>query len=230
VTQVLDSTFCNKTGVEISVCDGKFDGITETKNAVVGSLNGEQTENAYVNGVYINEQVAHYLPLGLFKFFPFMYELYIFRSNLTHINQNDFKGYTGLTTISLSRNNLSNIPFDTFDEMVNLRRFSLSFNKLKTIPNLKKLTKLQELYLFENQLETFTVEDIQANTELKVIWIYENKLKHIDGQIFIVLNKLRSAYLTKNACIDKFFTLIEDSEREGIKDEVNEKCNSLQSA
>ncbi|CAG9807161.1 unnamed protein product [Chironomus riparius] len=154
-------------------------------------------------------------------FASLMTDLYIFNAKLKHISRYEFQSYRGLRTISLSRNDLSYIPHDTFDDMINLEYFSLSINKLRIIPNLKRLAKLKELYLFENKIEKLSFEDLSGNLNLEVLWIYSNNLNKIDSKIFNFLINLKDARFENNNCISMNHP---PTSVEIIKQEINSKC------
>lgn len=135
-----------------------------TVTAVTGDHNPQRSFDD-VEAVEIHGQTTRFLLKGLTNIFPEMDQLYIFRSDLKYLERSDFVSYTQLKTISLSRNHLSTntIDFDTFEDLINLEYFSLSFNQLTAIPKLWTLVKLKELYLFENSIESLSVDDLANN-------------------------------------------------------------------
>lgn len=208
-------------------CSAKFDGALEKPENVEIML-GEHLENQNddsVLGVEIHGQKSYALPQGLTEIFPKMTDLYVFRSDLKYISRDAFEGYVQLSTISLSRNHLSSIPYDTFEDLIDLEHFSLSFNQLTSIPNLKTLTKLKSLYLFENSIETLTVNDLSGNKQLEILWIYQNKLTHIDGNILNISPELKVVDFRNNICINKRYEGMFQDKDEFIE-YINEKCNN----
>lgn len=198
-------------------CGAKLEDVTVQNDefVTVTSIKGDHSSehsNDDVKAVDISGQKTYFLIQGLFDFFPSMQELYVFRSDLKHLSRSDFKTYVKLSTVSLSRNHLSHLPYDTFEDMT------------WTIPNLKTLSKLKELYLFENSVESLLLDDISGNPNLEVIWIYQNKLKFIEPEIFENLPKLKTADFTNNHCINKKFT--QDSAA-GFIMEVKQNCVSF---
>lgn len=174
-----------------------------------------------VEAVKITDPSCNYLPIDFTRQFPMMTDLYVFTTTLSHIDRSDFQLYTGLRTLSLSKNDLRYIPYNTFDDMINLEYFSLSINKIRDIPNLKKLTELKELYLFENRIETITFEDLSSNLKLTLLWIQDNKLKRIDRAIFDFLVHLKEADFSNNNCVS---TKYPETAVEAIKKEFKSKC------
>jgi hypothetical protein len=183
--------------------------IQDEKSAKVSLITGVHSANKTdddVIAVEFSGQKTYFLVKNLLDFFPNMLELYVFRSDLKHLSRSDFKSYENLTAVSLSRNHLSTLPYDTFEDLTNMEYFSLSFNQLTAIPNLKTMSKLKELYLFENSIESFLKDDIVGNPDLEVIWLYHNKLRTIDPRIFGHLPSLREVDFTNNNCIDRKYS------------------------
>jgi len=206
----------------IKTCFATFSEQLMEDNANVEQINGDSSIcECSVKAVKIDGEDCNYLPTGLIDHFPKMTDLYIFRGHLKHISRYDFQNYRGLKTVSLSRNDLSYIPYDTFDDMINLEYFSLSINKLRVIPNLKTLTKLKDLFLFENKIEKLTLDNLSENLNLKVLWIYDNNLSKIDAKIFNFLIHLRDARFERNNCINMNHP---PTSVETIKKELNSKC------
>jgi Leucine-rich repeat (LRR) protein len=203
-------------------CGATLEDVTDSLkvSSVVGDHFLEKS-NDDVKAVDFSGQKTYHLVQELLTFFPNMEELYVFRSDLKYLTRSDFEGYTKLTTMSLSRNHLSTLPYDTFEDLTNMEYFSLSFNQLTTIPNLKTMSKLKELYLFENSIESFSHEDVSGNLNLEVVWLYQNKLKFIDPQIFESNTKLRVADFRNNRCIDRSvnFEFLQD-----FVSEIKVKC------
>lgn len=162
---------------------------------------------------------------GLTNIFPEMDQLYIFRSDLKYLERSDFVSYTQLKTISLSRNHLSTntIDFDTFEDLINLEYFSLSFNQLTAIPKLWTLVKLKELYLFENSIESLSVDDLANNKNLEFLWIYHNKLQFVEPQLFDSLTSLKFADFNNNKCINAQYR---KWDLEKFRTDVKEKCTN----
>jgi Leucine-rich repeat (LRR) protein len=196
--------------------------IQNYRSVNVSSVKGQHwagKSNNDVQAVQISGQKTIFLIQGLVHHFPNLQELYVSRSDLKHLSRSDFKNYAQLTTISLSRNHLCYLPYDTFEDLVNLEHFSLAFNQLSLIPNLKTLSKLKELYLFENSIESLSSADLSGNVNLEALWFYENKLKVIDSKIFELLPKLRDADFTHNRCISlKFKQHASDAFLKAIKE------------
>jgi Leucine-rich repeat (LRR) protein len=191
-------------------CGAKLEDVTvqNHRSVNVSSIKGDHLagKSKYdVQAVGISGQKTHFLVQGLERYFPNLKELYVFRSDLKHLSRSDFKNYAQLTTISFTRNHLCHLPYDTFEDLINLEQFSLSHNQLSVIPNLKTLSKLKELYLFENSIESLSSADLSGNPNLEVIQFHENKLKIIDSEIFNILLKLRNADFTHNRCISMKF-------------------------
>jgi hypothetical protein len=204
-------------------CGATLEDVIDSTN--VSSVVGDhflEKSNDDVKAVDFSGQKTYHLVQELLSFFPNMEELYVFRSDLKHLSRSDFGGYTKLITMSLSRNHLSTLPYDTFEDLTNMEYFSLSFNQLTSIPNLKTMSKLKELYLFENSIGSFSNEDVSGNPNLEVVWLYQNKLKFIDPKIFESLTKLRVADFHNNRCIDRSvnFEHLQD-----FVDEIKVRCD-----
>jgi len=193
--------------------------------SIVGEHIGSKT-NYNVRGVEIHGQKTFYLIRGFLEYFPNMTDLYVFRSDLRNISRSDFKDYQHqLTTLSLSRNHLNFVPSDTFDDLFQLEYLSLSFNALTEVPNLKALTNLKELYLFENSIESLSAADLYKNVKLEVIWLYHNKIRYIStAGIFDYLPSLKLADLTNNRCIDMKYRGQRDIEK--LNQVIKNECQA----
>ena len=212
-------------------CGASLVEVQNESTTTVSSVSGDHIlnrTNADVKAVEFSGQKTYYIIQNLVDFFPHMEELYVFRSDLKKLSRSDFTNYKNFKAVSLSRNHLSTVPYETFEDLINLEYFSLSFNQLTSIPNLKTLPQLQELYLFENSIESFSKDDISGNPNLKVIWLYQNKLKVIDPRIFPTLTNLREIDLSNNNCIDRKYSADESEDTNStlinIVDEIKKNC------
>jgi len=200
-------------------CQALLTDINEQDFTVLTEMVGNHLEgktNDDVEAVEISDQFTKHLPEGLVQIFPKMDQLYVFRSSLEFIDRPVFEDLKQLKTISLSRNHLKVIPFDTFEDLVNVEYFSLSFNHLETLPNLSTMSKLKELYIFENKIKHFKAEFIVSNPNVWKVWAYNNELNFIDSAAFDNLANQTNieVNLQNNKCIngkyDSFVTLKND--------------------
>ncbi|KAI3651614.1 hypothetical protein MP228_002917 [Amoeboaphelidium protococcarum] len=81
-----------------------------------------------------------------------------------------------LKYLCLSQNAVATLP--DFSMAVELLQVDASFNKLKTIPNVTGLNKLQELYLQNNNIASFT--DLQLASG-RVLDLAKNQITSLDG-------------------------------------------------
>lgn len=94
---------------------------------------------------------------------------------------------------------------------------SINKNDLKEFPNLKALE------IFDSNLEVIPADCFQNNPHLEWIDLHLNKIASIDGKVFDGLVNLKSLFLDRNVCIDRFAPKNRDKVLELIE-EVKAKC------
>lgn len=176
------------------------------------------------------------------------------KNSIREISENAFRGIVKLDVLELSTNQISNIhdatfqpvermliqlslkynklnQMDTqrlsniFSRFSSLRSLALDHNELGALPNLSKMSKLEDVSLSNNKLETLNdpatgeqllpskVQDLQLSNnrfkhitrrtfeglnQLKYLYLDTNQIQHIDNDAFSHLTQLRALYLSKN--------------------------------
>lgn len=166
------------------------------------------------------------------------------------------------TTISSENTKLSTKRSETVGGMIFCNNLKISFLPLlvhKTFPNLlgysaascsiksisyhnfKSLTKLRELWLLKNKIETIysnTFEDLASlerldlrkfsharqSSDLKnvLIGLGGNNIKFMNGKAFLNLKVLTEVWLLQNSCISKYSFGLENIEE--MAEEITKKC------
>lgn len=166
------------------------------------------------------------------------------------------------TTISSENTKLSTKRIETVGGMIFCNNLKISFLPLlvhKTFPNLlgysaascsiksisyhnfKSLTKLRELWLLKNKIETIysnTFEDLASlerldlrkfsharqSSDLKnvLIGLGGNHIKFMNGKAFLNLKVLTEVWLLQNSCISKYSFGLENIEE--MAEEITQKC------
>lgn len=109
---------------------------------IQGAKITERVEIQTINGIragklnaikylYFEDSTVNYIPSGLHKFFPQLYELNVDSSGLKEISSDDLFGLNNLEYLWLLDNDLKSLPDDLFVHTKNLRAMTVRGNKLE---------------------------------------------------------------------------------------------------
>lgn len=172
-----------------------------------------------------------------------------FMLETTSINEPNFTIATNDTSIKIlsffDNKKISFLPVHVGETFPNLLNYGASRCAIKEIlkENFKGLSKLNYLYLDQNQIKRIPSDTFEDLEDLKYLFLGNNVILFcdllllnlycitdnnnivlIDGAVFRGLNKLTDVDLNKNACIDKRFITQEDIIQK-LQQTVDEKCS-----
>lgn len=107
-----------------------------------------------------------------------------------------------------------------------LEAIKIIMSNLKSIKkaDLKPFSKLKELCLGKNDLETLDSDLFEFNRELRFVSFYQNKLKFIGEDILKPLKKLEDARFMYNCCISQ--EALKSSDIPELVDSLTKQCSS----
>ena len=220
-----------------------------SKNDLV-TISGEHIEgknDSDVDFLTFRDSSVEKFPNGCFKKFPNIDSVAVFKSLLSEVVQENFKGATKLEVFFARSNNIVRLQEETFIEALNLEELNLGGNKLMFIHEnaFKKLTELETLLLDQNWLKflnSATFEDLVSlkkihldknmivsipeglfrnNLMLETILLEQNHIHTIFSDSFKNLKRLTSLDLTYNGCINIEFGDGEDmTALSAVKNEI----------
>jgi len=142
-----------------------------------------------VNLKYINLEgnKLQYLHLEKFLGLPILHSLLLSR-NLGLLMPTDRHFITSLSLkkLVISGCNISSVTFETFANVSKLEQLDLSYNYLNTIDIniLNALPKLSYLYLSHNQISEIIPGTLQKNSFLEFLDLAYNKIEHLRSDVF----------------------------------------------
>ncbi|XP_050296356.1 chaoptin-like isoform X2 [Anthonomus grandis grandis] len=113
-----------------------------------------------------------------------------------------FKTLDNLKHLFLDHNNLHEIKSNSFDSLLELSYLNLESNKIEAIPaTLFKSgihSKLGNVVLSNNELNTLETGTFQHLENLEVVWLTGNKIRHLEIESFSNLSALNAVFLSNN--------------------------------
>ena len=129
----------------IEYCEALNMNIT-SRNKEITSVNG-RTGPTNLTSLEIEDQIVHYLPKGIDKFFPNLKLLKVASSKLKSVMQEDLKPLTELEFVRFLSNDLETLDGDLFEFNPNLKFVDFDTNKIKYVGEIlfNHLNHLQEV-------------------------------------------------------------------------------------
>lgn len=127
----------------------------ELPNQVVTEISGlhiPRRTDADVIILSIDEQIVHYLPKGIDKFFPNIMYISIYKSGLKELTKDDLKNFPKLRNVGVRFNNIENLPGDLFEYNTEIASIGFQSNNIKRIGKdiFKSLNSLESVNLLRN--------------------------------------------------------------------------------
>ena len=118
---------------------------------------------------------------------------------VTSVKPGAFSGLEDiLERIEIDGNRLEAIEDDVLTGFNKLIKLDMSRNRLKTLNKFGNLTRLKELYLYNNQLETIPHDAFDGLNQLRVLYMYRNRLEILEPGLFSQLTELVALNLSFN--------------------------------
>ena len=176
---------------------------------------------------YAGDQDVLYLPMQLGKFFPNLKTIFIERSKLTALRNQNFEDMKNLKMISITGNNISFIEEGAFDEVPQIEELNLSANNIQSLPTeiFASLLILQRLNLSNNQLKKITFDFISRKNVIQDLQVQKNQLELIDTKILGLLKAARLIDFTENSCINMKYAKVEGGSKSELYMEVDLNCS-----
>lgn len=182
--------------------------------------------NSDVKVVKIADEKIVYLPQGFGSFFPAIDALYVFDSQLQHLNRRDFVGVEKLKSISFYKNQIADIPDDALADLTVLRFLSFNGNQISKIPLilLHNLLILEEVSFRFNYITHVSANIFANNKKLRVINFNHNKIVGFSADL-VYLPSLKQLYLNQNECIDSEVDFEVELSRDLFYDKLLQDCD-----
>ncbi|KAL7013502.1 hypothetical protein ACKWTF_015427 [Chironomus riparius] len=112
-------------------------------------------------------------------------------------SNDDVEGFMAYTK------NIQHFPKNLQNIFKNIKKISIEYGRIKEISSkdLKPFPKLENLQLYENDIEILEEGVFAYNSDLMLINLRYNKLVHIGHNVFDFLTKLTYLYIEYNPCI-----------------------------
>jgi len=119
---------------------------------------------------------VHYLPVNVYKSFPFLTLYDGSRSSLTTIKYKNFEYLGNIQVLTLNQNHISHIDSNTFNDLYDLKVLYLHENQVTSIDGIifKRLHNLLELSLEKNKINYVAENALDSLTELRNLTIGKN--------------------------------------------------------
>lgn len=107
-----------------------------TQKCGVKSFKGKHTpgkSNGDVEFLSFEDSIVHYLPSGLYNFFPNLEELEVQNCGLKEITSEELFGLENLKSLWLYENKLTSLPDNLFVHTKKITRFSVRENRLRNL-------------------------------------------------------------------------------------------------
>lgn len=169
----------------------------------VNSVNGTHFpnfDNSLVWSLRLMSETMNFIPQGIFKLFPNIGRLIVYRFNLVDISSGDFYGANKLSDIILNTHHFKTLSPNLFAgteqlDMIELRQNFIYVINKDAFQGLTTVTKLFLDFNFITNLHKDTFKDL---IELEYIGLMKNDLKAIDKDLFKYNIKLKNINLRNN--------------------------------
>lgn len=116
----------------VSICNAdKF--CNKNPNTVVTNVTGPWRSYTSLTFFRIENQVCHFLPKNMEKFFPILRKLDVVNSGLLELTQQDLSVFPNLRSIDMKRNNLVSLDKNLFEKNEMITSIDFRYNKLQFI-------------------------------------------------------------------------------------------------
>ncbi|KAG5669789.1 hypothetical protein PVAND_000082 [Polypedilum vanderplanki] len=195
---------------------GSFDDLVELKTLTLSQNKIKNAdENIFKNLVNLEESSIDNNEISvlnpkLFENLRKLKELDISANKLDSIHENLFKNLVNLETLEIQNCDLRSLPETIFENLPELKTLTASKNQLKTLPE----------NLFKNNQNFISLD------------FSRNKIQKLSYKTFENLPNIKYIALKGNECINADFgqwfkaELINDYQKNQLKNELNEKCSS----
>ena len=128
-------------------------------------------------------------------------ELELWHSNISTLNEHDFRGLSRLRELYLTFNSISVLPEGIFGDLDELEKLWLYENRLSSLPEgvFGGLSSLQVLLMDRNEITELPAGIFSGLNELRVLWLSENQLSGLPEGVFDDLSNLLKLLLSRNS-------------------------------
>jgi hypothetical protein len=135
-----DNSFVKGIGCSLS-------NVNITSRQTITSVNGQSDfDGSSYKIIGFMEQVLHFIPKGLGKFFPNLEMLSIYKSKLKAVEKEDLKQFSNLSAVLFYLNEIQFLPSDLFEANPNISKIEISGNNISYVGH-NLVTPLKNLEL-----------------------------------------------------------------------------------
>ncbi|CAM1295076.1 Uncharacterised protein g1182 [Pycnogonum litorale] len=212
----------------MSIDELRFRNVTLLESDIVSVLLSKITN---LKTLYLESTSITSVP-GLLAELKSLKRLEIQKHSITKIKSTDFKGMTGLLTLTMKKGELAIIMDGAFDDLTSLRQLLMSSNKLASLPSmlLRKLVQLKKIDFSDNLISeipaSFFDKEVGHETNInfkknKLVTIAENVFKNVIAHNATINLRENPIKCNKNLCwLQK---LIKETEDRRV---INGKCET----
>jgi Leucine-rich repeat (LRR) protein len=178
----------------LSVLNIRLNNLTCIQNGVF------KNQNQSLKELYLNENLIKVIERKAFLGLGKMIKLYLYKNQITHIDNKTYKDMVDLKELFLYENKIEYVEINSFSSLNKLTDLRLNLNKIKVIEKetFQNLTSLVQLNLFGNDISLIENESFVDMRSLTKIDLFSNKVKFIHQKTFAGLNKLTNINLSQN--------------------------------
>lgn len=189
---------------------------------------------------FINSSI-YFIPLEIFETFPNvdmiscenqsvqnvstsfsnarnMKRLFFSRNHINFLEEDLFVGAQSLISLYLPENGIQDVDENAFRNLSLLTLLNLKGNHIRTLEKntFNGLINLKLLYLHENYIEVIK-SDLGSSLKLREIYLQGNRITSISLIMIHLMPDFKIFNLVKNLCIDKYFEIVFDMDRNIIE-------------
>lgn len=142
---------------------------------------------------------------------------------LTNIGANVFRGASRLNDIALQQNNIDTIHEAAFEGCDQLLQLYLDHNLIRNLPEnvFRSLTRLSIFSMIGNFLESLHGNLFVNNPNIVTLIFNDNRINSVSRNFLNNLNNLEVFFIERNQCIDGWWIIRNQSEREALLRALN---------
>lgn len=156
-----------------------------------------------VEGIFIEDQHARYLPVGIENIYVNLTKYLVVNSQLEFLGNVNF--YKKLQSLILDNNLIREIPKKVFSETVDLEWLSMDDNRIEELPEglFDMMPKLHLVSFSGNKLRSLSGSLFTRNVNIERLNFNGNQLTTIGVDLVSGTTKLRAVNFDSNICINE---------------------------
>lgn len=158
-----------------------------------------------VQGIYIEDQIARYLPARIEYIYWNMTSYRVVNSQLEFLG--NFNFYKKLKSLNLNNNLIREVPKKIFSETIDMEWLSMDDNRIEHLADdlFENMSKLRVVSFSGNRLRQLSGSLFANNVNIERLNLNGNRLTTIGVDLVSGATKLRAVNFDSNICINEAF-------------------------